>query len=156
METVSFYETPLGGMGIADDGRAVTRVFFSSQKEGGAEAALARNTYGQLMEYFEGKRRDFTIPLDPKGTAFQLRVWKALSEIPYGETRSYKQIAEQIGHPKACRAVGMANNRNPIAILIPCHRVIGSNGTLVGYGGGLSVKERLLQLEAGDRPQGEA
>ena len=76
-------------------------------------------------------------------------------EIPYGETRSYKQIAEQIGHPKAYRAVGLANNRNPIAILIPCHRVIGSNGTLVGYAGGLSVKERLLQLEAGDRMQGK-
>lgn len=151
METVSFYETPMGRIGIADDGRAVTRVFFSRQKDEGVESALARKTYHQLMEYFEGNRRDFTIPLDPRGTVFQRRVWKALSEIPYGETRSYKQIAEQIGHPKAYRAVGMANNRNPIAILIPCHRVIGSNGTLVGYAGGVSVKERLLLLEAGNR-----
>lgn len=151
METVSFYETPMGRIGIADDGRAVTRVFFSRQKDEGVESALARKTYHQLMEYFEGNRRDFTISLDPRGTVFQRRVWKALSEIPYGETRSYKQIAEQIGHPKAYRAVGMANNRNPIAILIPCHRVIGSNGTLVGYAGGVSVKERLLLLEAGNR-----
>lgn len=141
----------MGRIGIADDGRAVTRVFFSRQKDEGVESALARKTYHQLMEYFEGNRRDFTIPLDPRGTVFQRRVWKALSEIPYGETRSYKQIAEQIGHPKAYRAVGMANNRNPIAILIPCHRVIGSNGTLVGYAGGVSVKERLLLLEAGNR-----
>ena len=155
METTSFCGTPVGRIGITDDGRAVTRVFFSSQMEEGVESALARKTYDQLMEYFEGRRRAFTIPLDPKGTVFQRRVWKALGEIPYGETRSYKQIAEQIGHPKAYRAVGLANNRNPIAILIPCHRVIGSNGTLVGYAGGLSVKERLLQLEAGARMQGK-
>lgn len=115
METTSFCGTPVGRIGITDDGRAVTRVFFSSQMEEGVESALARKTYDQLMEYFEGRRRAFTIPLDPKGTVFQRRVWKALGEIPYGETRSYKQIAEQIGHPKAYRAVGLANNRNPIA-----------------------------------------
>lgn len=101
----------------------------------------------QLREYFEGERKDFNLPLSPVGTKFQLKVWKALQTIPYGETRSYRQVAEIIGNPKACRAVGMANNRNPIAIIIPCHRVIGADGNLVGYGGGLDLKQQLLDLE---------
>lgn len=101
----------------------------------------------QLEEYFQGKRTEFSLPLSPKGSAFQQKVWNALCTIPYGETRSYKQIAEQIGSPKACRAVGMANNRNPIMIVIPCHRVIGTNGSLTGYAGGMEMKEKLLALE---------
>ncbi|VVO25389.1 methylated-DNA--[protein]-cysteine S-methyltransferase [Pseudomonas fluorescens] len=101
----------------------------------------------QLDEYFEGKRECFDVPLAPQGTAFQQRVWQALLEIPFGHTWSYARLAEHIGNPKAVRAVGTANGANPISIIIPCHRVIGSNGTLTGYGGGLERKQALLQLE---------
>jgi methylated-DNA-[protein]-cysteine S-methyltransferase len=94
-----------------------------------------------------GRRKDFNLPLEPKGTAFQKAAWDALLTIPYGETRSYGQMAAQVGNPKACRAIGLANNRNPIAIVIPCHRVIGADGKLVGYGGGLHIKVHLLALE---------
>ena len=101
----------------------------------------------ELEEYFAGKRREFTFPLDLRGTDFQLACWRALLAIPYGETRSYAAIARAVGKPNAFRAVGMANNRNPIAIVVPCHRVIASDGTLCGYGGGLDVKRKLLELE---------
>lgn len=101
----------------------------------------------QLDEYFAGKRKIFSLPLSFQGTAFQIRVWEALQTIPYGETWYYGQLAEAVGNSKACRAVGMANNRNPLPILIPCHRVIGKNGSLTGYGGGLDIKEKLLALE---------
>jgi len=101
----------------------------------------------QLMEYFEGNRRCFDLPVDLYGTPFQMRVWRELQSIPYGEVRSYKEVARAIGAPKAVRAVGGANNKNPVPILVPCHRVIGSTGSLVGYGGGLSIKEYLLKLE---------
>ena len=101
----------------------------------------------ELEEYFDGKRRGFTIPLDLRGTDFQLACWRALLAIPYGETRSYADIARAVGKPNAFRAVGMANNRNPVAIVVPCHRVIASDGTLCGYGGGLDVKRKLLELE---------
>jgi O-6-methylguanine DNA methyltransferase len=101
----------------------------------------------ELEEYFAGKRREFTFPLDLRGTDFQLACWRALLAIPYGETRSYADIARAVGKPNAFRAAGMANNRNPIAIVVPCHRVIASDGTLCGYGGGLDVKRKLLELE---------
>lgn len=101
----------------------------------------------QLIEYIEGKRREFDLPLHPVGTAFRQKVWKELQKIPYGEVRTYQQIAIAIGNPKACRAVGMANHCNKIGIIIPCHRVIGKDGTLTGYAGGLDKKEVLLQLE---------
>jgi O-6-methylguanine DNA methyltransferase len=101
----------------------------------------------ELEAYFAGKRREFTFPLDLRGTDFQLACWRALLAIPYGETRTYADIARAVGKPKAFRAVGMANNRNPIAIVVPCHRVIASDGTLCGYGGGLDVKRKLLELE---------
>jgi O-6-methylguanine DNA methyltransferase len=101
----------------------------------------------ELQEYFTGKRREFTFPLDLRGTPFQLQCWHALLAIPYGETRTYADIARTVRKPQAFRAVGMANNRNPIAIVVPCHRVIASDGTLCGYGGGLVVKRRLLELE---------
>ena len=101
----------------------------------------------ELREYFAGIRREFTFSLDLRGTGFQLACWKALLEIPYGETRTYADIARAVGRPQGFRAVGMANNRNPIAIVVPCHRVIASDGTLCGYGGGLDIKRRLLQLE---------
>ena len=154
-----FYETPVGKIGIKENGSAITEIYFEKEEshEGSpimdhmddtlAETPLLERTRQQLMEYFNGHRKSFDLPLAPKGTPFQLKVWKALLDIPYGETRSYKDIAIAAGNPKASRAVGMANNRNPISIIIPCHRVIGSNGKLVGYGGGLSVKEYLLESE---------
>lgn len=164
MERGLLIQTPFGPMGIAATETAVTRIFFSSGRSAGktgrgpnAPATCTRENAtplllqaaGELAEYFAGARREFTFPLAPAGTPFQLSVWKALQAIPYGQTRSYKQIALQIGRPAACRAVGMANNRNPIAIAIPCHRVIGSSGSLVGYAPGVDVKERLLHLEKG-------
>ncbi len=102
----------------------------------------------ELAEYFAGERQRFTLPLEPHGTAFQLRVWKVLESIPYGETRSYTWVARKVGQPKAVRAVGAANGRNPLPIVVPCHRVIGASGELVGYGGGLPLKKLLLDLEA--------
>jgi O-6-methylguanine DNA methyltransferase len=110
-------------------------------------AKLARETARQLEAFFAGRLRQFDLPLDLRGTDFQLRVWRELERIPYGQTRSYLQIAESIGSPKAIRAVGAANGANPIPIVVPCHRVIGSSGKLVGYGGGLPLKKRLLALE---------
>ncbi|HPZ04773.1 MAG: methylated-DNA--[protein]-cysteine S-methyltransferase [Bacillota bacterium] len=112
-----------------------------------SETPLIREAAKQLEEYFVGKRKIFDIPLGPEGTPFQRAVWEALLEIPYGETRSYGDIAARIGNPKAARAVGMANNRNPIAVFVPCHRVIGASGKLVGYAGGVDVKKKLLELE---------
>ncbi len=108
---------------------------------------LLQRYVNELEEYFAGQRREFTFPLDLRGTDFQQACWRALLAIPYGETRSYADIARAVGKPNAFRAVGMANNRNPIAIVIPCHRVIASDGTLCGYGGGLDVKRKLLELE---------
>ena len=109
----------------------------------------------QLKEYFDGVRREFDLPLRPTGTPFQMEDWSALREIPYGETVSYGDIARRIGRPKASRAVGMANHNNPISIIVPCHRVIGSNGKLTGYGGGLENKRKLLELERKWKQNGE-
>jgi O-6-methylguanine DNA methyltransferase len=111
------------------------------------ESPLSRQAAEQLSEYFTGNRQIFNLPLNPQGTPFQKKVWQALLTIPYGETRYYEQIAKQIECPKSARAVGMANNRNPIAIIIPCHRVIGKQGGLVGYAGGLALKSWLLSME---------
>ena len=110
-------------------------------------AAKLRPYTRELEEYFSGSRREFSFPLDLRGTEFQLACWRALQQIPYGETRTYADIARAVGRPQGFRAVGMANNRNPVAIVVPCHRVIASDGTLCGYGGGLDVKRKLLQLE---------
>lgn len=111
------------------------------------ETTIIMQAYTELKEYFEGKRKVFNIPIELKGTDFQKKVWKELLKIPYGETRSYLDIANYIGNPKASRAVGMANSKNNIMIVIPCHRVIGNNKKLVGYVGGLDIKEKLLNLE---------
>lgn len=108
---------------------------------------LLLRAFEQLEEYLARVRKEFDLPLAPAGTPFQRKVWDALVQIPYGQTRSYRQIAEAVGSPKGFRAVGMANNRNPIAVFIPCHRVIGADGSMVGYGGGLEIKEHLLRLE---------
>ena len=139
-------ETPIGPLTLEADENAVTAIRFSA---GGAQDAspLLDAAEAQLREYFAGARRTFDLPLAPHGTAFQQRVWAALRTIPYGETRTYGELAAAIDSPNASRAVGMANHRNPIPIIIPCHRVIGANGTLTGYAGGLEIKRRLLALE---------
>ncbi len=195
MNSIFFYNTSIGRIGIADNGEAITRLFFAGRNgnaepgqtgkgaiaeemtgatdtavkdaTGGekvnvtdsagydsidrgfavAETALIKKAAVQLREYLDGKRKTFDVPIELNGTSFQRAVWNALTGIPYGETRSYGEIAKLIGRPKACRAVGMANNRNPVAVFVPCHRVIGANGKLVGYGGGMDIKERLLHLE---------
>lgn len=152
MSNVFYYNTMIGKLGIEENGLAITKVFFvdkdieekSVEKK---ETELLKEAIKQLNEYFDGKRKEFDLPLAPKGTEFQKKVWNALKEIPFGETRSYGEIARRIGNEKASRAVGMANNKNPIMIIIPCHRVIGANGKLVGYAGGIDIKEKLLNLE---------
>ncbi len=152
MKNVFFYNSSIGKIGIAADGSAVTNIYFEGEKPENdleiKETPLIKEAHRQLEEYFNGKRKSFDLPLNPRGTKFQQEVWSALLDIPYGETRSYKDIAIAIENEKACRAVGMANNRNPLVIIIPCHRVIGANGKLVGYGGGIQTKEYLLKLES--------
>ena len=151
MKYVWYYESPIGRLGIAETDGAIAYLLFDEVRQVSnhvpKETALIKETAKQVWEYFDGKRKNFDLPLNPQGTVFQKAVWSALQEIPFGETCSYKQIAEQIGNPKAVRAVGMANNRNPIAVIIPCHRVIGMDGGLTGYAGGLAVKQYLLNLE---------
>ena len=142
------YETILGSVTfVEEDGALLAITTHRSYEVICQETPLVKEACRQLSEYLKGERKTFDLPLNPKGTDFQKCVWRALCDIPYGETRTYKQIAEAIGNPKAVRAVGMANNRNPITIIVPCHRVIGANGKLVGYGGGLEMKEFLLRLE---------
>ena len=151
MKSVFYYDTPVGRMGVADNGDFITGVFFGdAYRPQGAtvrETPLIRKALGQLREYFAGCRTDFDLPVALQGTEFQTGVWKALTEIPYGQTRTYGQIAAQVGRPKACRAVGLANHRNPVSILVPCHRVVGAGGKLTGYAGGLDAKQSLLALE---------
>ncbi len=149
MKRIAIYHSPVGDMQLEYENGAVTalKTVKAGVQPEGAPDALAETVFRQLDEYFAGTRTVFDFPCAPQGTPFQQKVWAALCEIPYGETRSYKQIAEAVGKPKACRAVGMANNRNPIIIVIPCHRVIGANGALTGYGGGLEMKRALLELE---------
>ena len=152
MDKLFFYDTELGRLGIRDNSQNITNLYFESENISRddviiEESDLTKLAYTLIREYLDGQRKVFDLPLHPNGTEFQIKVWKALTEIPYGETRSYKDIAISIGNEKACRAVGMANNKNPIPIIIPCHRVIGANKKLVGYAGGLDLKERLLDLE---------
>lgn len=148
-----FKKTGIGRIGIEENGTAVIRLYLPGETPDNArvseeETPLLREAFRQLQEYCEQKRKDFDLPLAPRGTAFMQRVWAELRRIPYGETVSYKTVAERTGRPKACRAVGQANHRNPIAIFIPCHRVVAADGTLGGYGGGLEMKQRLLELES--------
>ena len=157
METLSYFRaaSPVGLLFLAASTKGLVRLEFEShalkidpsrthlQESKSALAPYLR----ELNEYFAGERHEFSLPLDLRGTGFQLACWRALLEIPYGETRSYRDIAKAIRHPHAYRAVGMSNNRNPVAIVVPCHRVIASSGSLCGYGGGLDVKRKLLDLE---------
>lgn len=151
MKKACFYETRLGTIGIAEEGGAITNVFFADtvkpEEYETGQTELLKRAATELEEYFAGKRTAFGIPLAPEGTAFEKCVWEALLKIPFGETRNYAQIAEAVGNKNACRAVGRANSRNPISIFIPCHRVIGANGSLTGYAGGLDMKKILLQIE---------
>jgi methylated-DNA-[protein]-cysteine S-methyltransferase len=146
-------ESPIGPLTLAGRGSALTNLRMVDQtyepnRSGwAADHEVFDDAVDQLNAYFAGDLTDFDIELDLRGTEFQQRVWKALLTIPYGETRSYGEIAEQIGAPGSARAVGLANGRNPIAIIVPCHRVIGASGSLTGYGGGLSRKKTLLELE---------
>jgi methylated-DNA-[protein]-cysteine S-methyltransferase len=143
-------DSPVGPLLLAVSERGLVALEFGRGKiaAGWVDSAEKTASYArQLEEYFSGRRRRFDLPLDLRGTDFQKRCWQELLEIPYGETRSYAQIARAIGNPQAVRAVGLANGQNPIAIIVPCHRVIGSDGSLTGYGGGLEAKRKLLELE---------
>ena len=142
------YDTVLGSVTFVEEDGALLVISMKSDHGGKVvETPLIKDAFRQLSEYLIGERKEFDLPIRMRGTEFQKRVWRALLDIPYGETRSYKQIAEAIGNPKGVRAVGMANNRNQLLIVIPCHRVIGASGSLVGYGEGLEMKEFLLRLE---------
>jgi len=142
------YEIEIGKVTFVEENGALTHLTLAEVEEvEERETPFIQESYEQLLAYLAGARKTFNIPLAPQGTTFQKQVWQELQKIPYGATRSYKQIAEKIGNPKACRAIGMANNKNPIFIMIPCHRVIGTNGKLIGYGGGVALKEQLLNME---------
>jgi methylated-DNA-[protein]-cysteine S-methyltransferase len=136
------------------DSRRVTERLKATGAEVVEDAGRTAEVRRQLAEYFAGERREFDLALAPEGTPFERAVWAELAKIPFGETRSYGEIAEVLGRPGAARAVGRANGANPIPIVVPCHRVIGSDGSLTGFGGGLDVKSRLLELEGGGLPFG--
>ena len=151
MKNIYYYTTDIGRIGIAENGNAITNLFFEYDTVGDDtplyETDLLKRAGQQLREYLSGEREAFSLPLAPHGTDFMQRVWHSLQTIPYGQTQSYAEIAKSIGNEKACRAVGRANNRNPIPIFIPCHGVIGKDGNLTGYRAGLKIKNYLLELE---------
>lgn len=149
-------DSPIGPLLLAADDRGLRFLLFGKGPKAAApepywepDRGLLKEPVRQLTAYFKGKLKDFDLPLAPDGTTFQRSVWTELQRIPYGDTISYGELARRIGNPNAVRAVGLANGQNPIAIVIPCHRVIGSNGSLTGYGGGLPTKQALLTLERG-------
>ena len=146
-------DSPIGELLLTSDGAALTRLYLRPAEARTAQwkrdDAMLKNAREQLRAYFDGELKQFDLPLKMGGSGFQQTVWDALCEIPYGETTSYGEIARRIGQPTAPRAVGLANGQNPIAIIVPCHRVIGANGALTGYGGGLPRKKWLLAHEAG-------
>ncbi len=157
-----FYRDAIGWIKLCGDAEAVTAVRLLGKapteevSDGAsdgeeAEQRVLRGAQKEIEEYFSGQRKAFTFPFRVAGTPFQQRVWAALCEIPYGETRSYGEIAAAIGNPRACRAVGMANNANRLTLRVPCHRVIGADGSLTGFGSGLEIKAKLLELEAGEK-----
>jgi methylated-DNA-[protein]-cysteine S-methyltransferase len=154
MKCYCYCDSPIGRMLLVGEKGVLTELHFpNSTRELQIPATWQKDegcfqeTLRQLQQYFAGERREFDLPLAAKGTLFQQRVWQELCRIPYGQTANYGAIAERIGNPKACRAVGMANRKNPIPIIIPCHRIIGKDGSLTGFGGGLDVKQQLLDLE---------
>jgi methylated-DNA-[protein]-cysteine S-methyltransferase len=150
-------DTPIGHLKLVASDRGLVAILWPNDKPNRVRLShltvdpthpILLEAERQLREYFAGKRHSFSVPLDMRGTPFQQNVWKALLQIPFGQTRSYRDIAEQLGHPKALRAVGAANGRNPLSIVVPCHRVIGASGKLTGFAGGLETKAHLLDLEA--------
>ncbi|MFZ4525604.1 MAG: methylated-DNA--[protein]-cysteine S-methyltransferase [Chlorobium sp.] len=150
---LSVHNTLIGRVGIAEDDGSITNLFFANDKLPlgieRVETKGVREAFRQLDSYLAGSLKAFSLPLAPAGTPFMLAVWRILSKIPYGTTVSYRDVAVALGNPFAARAVGMANHRNPLPLFIPCHRVIGSDGTLAGYRGGLALKKLLLELERG-------
>lgn len=148
---VCYRDTSIGVIGVAEDGGRITNLFFENATVPAGlemlETPVLTEAFRQLEEYLSGKRKSFDLPLSPEGTIWQRKCWDALLEIPYGATATYGDIARRVNNPKGFRAVGLANNRNPIAVFIPCHRVIGADGSLTGFGGGLHIKEKLLELE---------
>jgi methylated-DNA-[protein]-cysteine S-methyltransferase len=142
-------DSPVGPLTLVERDGALARLAFGRLGQSSPPSPFLDRVAAQLREYFAGERQAFDVALAPSGTEFQLACWRALAEIPYGETRSYGEQARHIGRPDRARAVGAANGANPIAIILPCHRVIGADGSLVGFGGGLETKRRLLDLEAG-------
>ena len=150
----TYLESPIGKLLLAGDANGLQQILFSTEgrpakpdPEWIEDAATLQPAIQQLQSYFAGELDTFDLPLSPQGAPFQQKVWSELQKIPYGQTISYGELARRIGNPKASRAVGLANGSNPLSIVIPCHRVIGSNGKLTGYGGGLPIKEKLLALE---------
>lgn len=148
MSKYAFYDFEFGILKI---GYTDTAIIFLKQVDqidvDNEHSALSDLTFDQIREYLEGHRRTFDFPYELHGTEFQKKVWNALCQIPYGETRTYKEIASVVGNPKASRAVGMANNKNPLMVVVPCHRIVGTDGNLIGYAGGLDMKKALLELE---------
>ncbi|MGI6684952.1 MAG: methylated-DNA--[protein]-cysteine S-methyltransferase [Bacillota bacterium] len=153
---IYIYTSPIGEIGIGANDEEITHLYLKNDIHSlnyrvcNSEVCITpiiKEAKVQLDAYFAGKLREFDLPLAPSGTEFRKKIWELLLKIPYGETRTYGQIAAEAGNPKASRAVGQANHNNPISIIIPCHRVIGANGKLVGYGGGLDIKRKLLMLE---------
>jgi len=150
--SVQYFESPIGLLEILADDDAIASVLFKEEKSFNENpSALTQKCYDQLSEYFSGKRNSFSIPLKPSGTSFQIQVWSELQKIPHNKTISYLELARRLGDEKKIRAAGTANGKNPITIIIPCHRVIGSDGSLVGYGGGLWRKKWLLEFESGKK-----
>ena len=149
--SIYFYESDIGKIGIAEKDGRITNLYFTNDKLPQDiqihETPILKEAAQQLKSYLAGKLKEFSLPLAPAGTVFMKQVWASLCEIPYGKTVSYKGIAIKIGEPNAARAVGLANNRNPIPIFIPCHGVIGKDGLLIGYRGGIELKKRLLDME---------
>ncbi len=145
-------ETPLGTISLARDEHGLRSVTFGGARGARSADGLLLEAAEQLVAYFDGELERFELPLAPGGTAFQRRVWDAVSAVPYGQTTSYSALSASIGSPRACRAVGAANGRNPLPIVVPCHRVVGADGLLTGYGGGLPRKRALLELEGAARP----
>lgn len=147
MKKIFYYDTVIGKIGIAENNGKISDITFFDMNYDVEETELIKTAKKELDEYFDGRRRDFDFPTENIGTEFQMKVWNALRNIPYGKTATYGEIAMAVGNPKGCRAVGGANNKNKIAIVYPCHRVVGSDGSLTGYAGGLDVKKKLLDLE---------
>jgi len=150
--SIQYYHSPVGWLEIISDGDSLTEVNFRNEKSSEENpSSITKECLSQFQDFFTGKRKNFSLKLKPSGTDFQIQVWNELQKIPYGKTISYLELARRLGDEKKIRAAGTANGRNPIPIIIPCHRVIGSDGSLVGYGGGLPKKKWLIEFESGKK-----